>query len=214
MKIAVYSVLIGDKGIVHPVPAQYSEEADFIMFTDRSEVSEGWKAVMVKNELGDARRQSRLYKINPQVYFPEHDYTIYIDASIMIAASPIELINKYLNGYNIAAHHHQYRSCIYDEADTCIRWGYLKEEDAAPQIEHYKQQGFPSDWGLFENGVLIRRNCPEMISLSTLWNEIYYRFTERDQLSLCYCLWKLGVDCNVIDKYIWEENTEFNYLGK
>ena len=91
-------------------------------------------------------------------------------------------------------HNHQVRDCIYDEAKAIFASGKAKFTDIRKQVNHYKKDGFPKKYGLFENNIIIRKhNKRECILVMDKWWEEFYRFeTRRDQLSFMYALWKNG----------------------
>ena len=55
----------------------------------------------------------------------------------------------------------------------------------------YERAGFPGDRGLWEGGIIFRRDgCPRGWQ-DTWWDEIQNQ-SQRDQLSLPYALWSTG----------------------
>ena len=214
MKIAVYTSMIGNFDKIPPLPEQFRDEADYYIFSDQDIKDTGYKLIKIKPEMKNNRRQSRIYKLNPHIYLPQYKYTIYLDSCIELLASPKILVKKYLKGYDIAAHDHPWRDCIYNEAEACLRVGFIGEKNKKRQVEFLRKEGYPEHNGLFENGVLIRRNNEKMKELSELWYSIYNEYTQRDQLSFCYCLWKLGIKCNTIQNDLrFGNSTEFKYKG-
>ena len=75
--------------------------------------------------------------------------------------------------------------CISMKKDTSI--------NINPQIKKYKDENFPSNFGLVETNIIYRKhNEPYCIKLMYLWaNELISR-SHRDQLSFNYALWKIG----------------------
>ena len=61
----------------------------------------------------------------------------------------------------------------------------------------YRASGFPSNYGLTWNFVLIRKNTPELADLMERWYQETL-VTYRDQLSLMYVLWKGGLELNTL----------------
>ena len=113
--IAVYTVIFGGYDDINPVKKAYKDEADFYLFTDRPIKAKDYRIIQVEPDNENLRRASRLYKINPHLFFPDYKYTIYIDGSIEMLISPKKAVNKYLKGSDVAVHKHPYRDCIYDE---------------------------------------------------------------------------------------------------
>jgi hypothetical protein len=59
-------------------------------------------------------------------------------------------------------------------------------------MEHYRKQGFPENYGLAANRIIIRRKSEELEKLMESWWEELNTFSRRDQLSLFYVIWKTG----------------------
>jgi len=66
------------------------------------------------------RRNSRIQKILPHKYF-KTEYSIWLDGNLKLLASPKELVEKYLNGFDIAVFKHPVRNCLYKEAIECAK---------------------------------------------------------------------------------------------
>ena len=107
---------------------------------------------------------------------------------------------------------HYLRDCIYDEAKECI---ILKKENSKTifsQMKKYRNEGMPKNFGLGENGILLRNhNNPEVIQIMELWWEQLQKFSKRDQLSLGFALWKSGLIFNYIDESARNINNLFKY---
>jgi hypothetical protein len=59
------------------------------------------------------------------------------------------------------------------------------------QLEQYRSEGFPVNYGLTENNVLIRRhNDPTIIKLMEDWWRELLAQSRRDQLSFPYVAWR------------------------
>ena len=217
MKIAVYTTIFGEYDkLIRP---EFKKEADFFLFTDTDIKTDDF-IVYRFPQAKNPRRESRKYKINPHIYLPTYDYTIYLDGSISMMISPREAVEKYLNGFDIAVHLHPWRDCIYDEIRVCAKFNLVKKEVAERQLEFIKSKGYPEHNGLTENGVIIRRRSEAMKQLSQQWQVMYDRFTQRDQLSFCYVCWRLGIRYNIINNSLREMRglipTEFklyNHVG-
>jgi hypothetical protein len=86
---------------------------------------------------------------------------------------------------------HFSRKCIYDELSACLKFekddpGIMKE-----QINLYREDGFPENYGLFENNIIYREHLDEnVIKIMNGWWWWIKNYSRRDQLSLTYILWK------------------------
>lgn len=199
-RIVVYTCNFGGYEAVHP-PLSMDPRVEYILFTDDPRIkSDSWTVIMINHDLGDPRRASRLAKILPHKYLPEHDISIYLDSSMeLVEIDIVEMAQSCMGCRDIALYKHPKRNCIYDEINfvqTTLRR--VKESELAPFIQKLKTDGYPSQNGLYENGFIFRRNVPAIRELNEMWWRLYSDGPERDQFSLCYCLWKLGIQPEAI----------------
>lgn len=173
----------------------------YFMFTDGD--ADGWEVVKVDLQ-DNVKKQSRTYKWLVHKFI-ECDYSLYIDANIRILCDIDTLIDKYLNGYDIAMYKHRLgtqRDCIYQEAETCVS---LKLEDPKlinNQVLKYWQEEYPKHNGLHEGTIILRRHTDKINELGQfVWDEIEHG-PYRDQLIFDYAAWKLGVKVNTIEGMI------------
>ena len=140
-------------------------------------------------------------KIVPQLFLPDYDFHIWVDATHEVAASPSELIESYLQHHPVAVFRHFARSCVYAEAETILSLDLDHADRVHLQMNYYRSCGFPAGNGLYETAGFVRRNCPESNELSLRWWEQLCRFSSRDQLSLPFVAWKLQVSLGILDGY-------------
>lgn len=200
-KIVVYSCLFGDYEELKE-PDVADPNVEYIIFTDNKDlVSKKWRIVVIENLSDNVRKASRLPKILPHKYLSDHDISIYVDASFYIMASDIvEMAIECLDGKDIALYEHKNRVCTYDEIRH-VRSDPTRKVDGDicdRHLEKLETEGFPEKYGLFENGLIVRRNTEQIKQLNELWWSEYKNGAERDQFSFMYCVWKLGVDVNSI----------------
>ena len=91
--------------------------------------------------------------------------------------------------------------------------------NVTPQREKNKQEGFPKEYGLTQNCILIRYHNDEACKrvMETWWKEISTE-SYRDQLSLFYSLWKnKDAKYTILDKslfdgpvFVWERSHKKN----
>lgn len=198
-KIAVYTVIIGKFDGVKSLNPKFRNDADYFLFTDQDIQSSDYIVRRVKNESGNARKESRKYKIQPESYLSGYDYFLYMDGSMELLTSPQTLVNKYLRDSDIAVFNHPWYDCIYMEFAQCLKLGYADPEIAGRQEVFYRDEGYPAHNGLTENGVILRRNCVKIHEFDKFWQSIYDKYTDRDQLSFCYCAWKMGLKYNTFE---------------
>lgn len=191
----VYTALFGAYDKLNE-PKELYPGCEFVCFTDQANLqSKKWKVIHVdlgKNTLPNVA--NRMYKFFPHQHFPNYQSSLYVDSNIQILSNPYDLKLKYLSKYNLCMPKHFVRNCIYEEAKECI---ILKKESSKiiqSQMCEYKNEGMPKNFGLGENGILLRNhNNQEVIRIMGLWWEQLQKFSKRDQLSLGFVLWKSGL---------------------
>lgn len=205
----VYTALFGDYDDLID-PKQDYEGCDFICFTDRKDLkSDIWEIHIVEKIDLPPNMMNRKYKILPHFYLNEYKYSMYIDSNIKIINNPLDLAYKYLNYHNFVMPNHFARNCIYIEADECVKQGKTTFAETRSQIKFYQSKGLPKGYGLGENNILLRFHNEERVKriMSEWWHELN-TYTNRDQLSLSYVLWKN----NEIFHYMDESARSGNYF--
>jgi len=189
--LVVYSAIFGGKDTYkEPPPGDY----EVVLFTDAKIKASSHVRVVQVPLLGDPRRMSRKYKMLPHVHFPNAQYSLWMDGSIeAVKIDPRAELMKYLEKGDLAAFKHPLRKCIYEEAAAIIEYKLEDPGKIRAQVDRYRLEGYPSDAGLCECGVLFRRHNQEIRKFNEFWNEEYSRASNRDQLSFRYSAWKTGV---------------------
>lgn len=139
-------------------------------------------------------RESRVAKALPP--FPG-DITawLWIDANFVLKIDPWEIYAKHPEP--IVNFEHRDRKRIKDEAEEIIRLGKALPATTRRQLAAYQAEGFDTDdnpmTSLSNNGVLFRRNTPEVRKFNRLLLKQLRTYTLRDQMAVDYCAWKLGI---------------------
>lgn len=202
-EITVVTSITGGKDKLREQPQR--GEAKFVAFVEGQQASNTWEIRPAYDRFKDPRRNSRIHKILMHKYI-ESKYTIWIDGNIKMIDSPEMVIEKYMNGYDMAIFHHPSRKCIYDEAMTCAKLGLDNPEVIIEQAKWYEDHEFAKMKGLCEGGVIIRKNTQKVRDFNEAWWADYTRFSRRDQLSLIPALDKVGVNVNIIpESFRFEE---------
>lgn len=199
-KIAVYTAIFGNHSGLVPQP-NYGN-VDYICFTDSKISARGWDIRKVDLLFNDPSRSNRFYKINPHLHLKDYDISVYIDSNVLVINNPEWLVEHYMQNVNMLGYDHRFlkddqRDCIYKEhqhiLDLGERTGRYKdnEEVMQEQMQRYRDEGFPPNYGLLHGAILIRRhNCKDVIdAMETWWQEVK-NSSRRDQLSFNYAAWK------------------------
>ena len=193
--LLVYTISIGSNYALQEVPKS-TKNVRFVCITDQQyEENEcGWEIDKVNPDVirGDPHRSSRYYKILAHKLFPNHNRSIYVDASVKLTRDP-EDIWKYLmptKEHIFGGFYHSFRDTLLDEFHEVERKNLDYRFTLAEQFNTYKQfcphliNSRPV-WG----GFLARQhnNSKCMQSMET-WFHHVLRFSRRDQLSLPFSL--------------------------
>ena len=183
-KKIVYTVMLGNYKLNEP---EYeNNDWKFVCFTNQKVSSKNWTIININSN--NPRKKAREIKIMYNRYL-DFDISLFIDAKFKIKCDLNKFIKKNLK-YDISLMNHNRRNCIYDEAKFCIDKNIGNKKNILNQISFYRSKGFPSKFGLYATGILIRRNTPEVIKFMKLWYNEIKEFSYRDQISFPFILWK------------------------
>ena len=211
MAQVVYTVSIGPKDTLQP--ALFRGRADYICFSDRPVTARGWQYRPLDAGQMSYRRASRLPKMQPDVYLPEYEISLYHDANFQLQVDPVIFCDAHLNGVNIALYHHPERDCLYDEAVICEGFKLDTPERFHQQVVWCEAAGMPRHWGLFQGSVIARRHMEsEIVELGRGWRTEYAFGSCRDQISLAFAMWATEVPYGVIPGKAYD-CPEFTHRG-
>ena len=196
-KRVVYTCITGkyDKLIS---PSYVQTDVDYVCFTDNLNQDGGvWKLRPIPSDLSglDKVKQQRIVKICPHKYLSEYEDSIWVDGSMDILLNVNTFISECCseNDKQVFIRKHPNRTCIYHEAKVCVSMKKDTSEHINKQINRYKQEGFPTNYGLVETNVIYRKHNTEYCKqLMETWANEVKTESHRDQLSFNYALWKCG----------------------
>ena len=193
---AVYTAIYGNKDTLKN-PRYINPDFDYICFTDNKEIkSDVWRIVHSEPIHEDPVRSAKVFKIKPHEFLQEYDISIWVDANFLIMNDLNSFLKKAGNlnkAHMLVFQHDQGRNRIYDEARTILSDKKDDPQTVANQMKKYREEGFPEQYGLTANSILLRRhNEQDIIDLDNLWWQEVEQHSRRDQLSFCYCKWKLN----------------------
>lgn len=134
---------------------------------------------------------AKIYKILPHTYFSSQ-FSIYMDGNIFPLEDPLQMLQDLLKTADIAVFRHPFRKCLYEEhlpARLRVTQPYQGLMDE--QIRRYRQEGMPEMFGLAECGMIIRRHNKDTEEFNNRWWAEICRYTNRDQISFPYVMWKM-----------------------
>lgn len=196
-KTAIYTCITGgydkfeEQKIVIP-------DCDYYIISDREMTcSKSTKKIrideVVSADIKDPKLQNRYCKMHGHTIFKDYEYSIYLDGHIEI----LQDISDYLdltNESGIAFYKHEVRDCIYDEGIAVMFLNKADSKQVKMQLKKYAEEGMPAKFGLLAGGAIFRnhkRNLGNQI-MENWWKE-YVKWPTRDQLSLMYVLWSMGI---------------------
>lgn len=180
---------------------------DYICYTDNLAINpNGWTLRPIPEKLKNLTNSkiNRYVKWHPHEFFPEYELSIYIDGCIDILSDFTEIIEKYPNDFDILVPKHNYTNCIYQEARHVVNCKRDVEKNFAKQLQMMRDEGFPANYGMTQNNILIRHhNNKNMIDVENIMWNVIKDGSHRDQLVYKYAVWKNGN----LKEYILDKNT-------
>ncbi len=208
---AVYTAIFGDyDNLITPVhQKRLRKQADFICFTDNPKIkSTFYKVILVEKPENDPFKSNRYYKILSHRVLPTYAKTLYVDANVLITTQDLDdIFNNCLEKASYSMFKHTLRNCLYEEAEWVLSDTRIDNSEVVRhQIQQYKNDGFPTNFGLIAGTFIIRNHAdPEVQRFNDLWwKEVKYK-SRRDQLSFDYIRWKTGMKINYLPGS-WENN--------
>ncbi len=205
MKI-LYTVNLKKYDEFLPIDSNLTQGWRCLYFTDDpSETPDGWECIPVDLDQYPTLSTvevAKMFKIQSNVWLPEHECSIYTDPNRKILR-PIDEFEKfvedYCSGTDFLTHPHTRPAYadVYEEIRSCTwhKRDYLKNchDKVDKQIQRYQEEGIPSYIGLaIENGILYRRNTSRVKRICAFWWEEFLRFgLGRDQIPLRIILHRL-----------------------
>jgi GT2 family glycosyltransferase len=196
----VYTAITGERDTLKD-PLFVPPGWRFVCFTDSPHVrSSVWdvRPLAWSSPDGDPRRTARWHKVNAHTLFPDDRVSIWADASVR-ATNDWRRLLWYLGSFGLASYLHPARDCLYDEAHECARLGLDDPGCIREQVARYRAAGYPAHYGLLETTILVRRHGdPDLVRFADLWWDEISKGSKRDQLSVNYVGWRLGLRFGVV----------------
>ena len=170
----------------------------------------------IRSSSGIARELSRVPKISPRFLFDQSvnpppifpskieyariisetivnpvDYVVWIDANCTLRSlDALQAVCSRVPAKGWGIYSHPDRDCLYREARAVKGFEYVNRSILGSQISYYRQQGVPSQYGLYSCNFIVR-SIDSLFCSHALWDfwlSEFLRWVPRDQLSLPYSL--------------------------
>jgi len=192
-KFVVYTSLVGSYDEIRQ-PLIIDPRFDYVLFTDNVKENKigVWQVRPIPSFKGDAMLRSRYVKCLPSKCLSEYDASLYIDANIQIISAKVYdyFVDFYNSGIEWGGVDHPSQGCIYEEICAIVDLKWVHDYNVIDWYGKMKKDGFPDNWGLFENNVVFRRHTQVIERVGKDWWETLQNGCKRDQFSLMYVLWK------------------------
>ena len=196
----IYTSISGGYDTLLPHPP--IKNTRFVAFVDdpKNQQNMGWELRILEPFCSDPTRNSKRYKVMAHKAFPCAKHSLWIDGNVEIREDfSLELlISIHLARHDLALFNHPRRRCLYEEASSCSLRRVDDPHVIEQQMSRYRAEGYPENLGLTENRIILRRHTPSIEQLNEVWWSEICNGSRRDQLSLGYSLWKLGISHDVI----------------
>jgi hypothetical protein len=196
MKLAIYTGLFtDDQAYLYGdlIPYVHDKSGiDYIAFTNSDYLTSEFWEIRKLDIWRNGRWTARKCKTSPELLLPEYDAWLWMDNEIYFTYDPHDLFKLHLGDFDLAVHRHCDRNCLYEEVTATTMRNPARDpiENILNQGEFYKSQGYPSNLGLYENGILYRKNNEKIRLFNKLWFDETARWNTEDQISMMYSLWR------------------------
>ena len=189
MKIVVITAITANRDRLKD--RQNTEGADFVAFLDRPVASAIWDVRQASDLFRDPVRNAKIHKILPHLYFPNHEYSLWIDGSVELVDPAPVLVERYLADCDIVFGQHAIHRSLADETESCLSEGRDDPELIRQQVKN--DESLVDDRGFPLAGSVLRRHTPEVARFNAVWWAEICRWSRRDMLSLLSALETSGV---------------------
>jgi hypothetical protein len=220
MKVAIVTAIFGNYDSFKEQHVDGADLVDWYCFTDNLTVDKSkiqWKIINrpyhLENTKGNAGINAfgnitcpRVYNMMCAKYYKiqthaidilkDYDYYIWIDGSIFLRQEFVTLMMRMLYHYQpstLVSFKHSARSSVHAEFLESVNMNKYRAQPLTQQYQAYVNEKFPDNLGLFENTVMIKKNCDLVNKAFDMWWEHNLQYSYQDQISLPFIIWKSGL---------------------
>ena len=213
-KVVIYTAITNKSNSydnLKELPRNVADVRKVAFLEENNVKTETWDIQKIHSEFKDPCRNAKIHKILSHKYFPDAEYSLWIDGSVHVKFpyGMKRLIEIYLNGFDIALFKHSERRCLYQELKVCCDRKLDNIETMKKQVEKYRNDGYPVDAGLSECTILLRKHSEKMDAFNEAWWNEINSGSRRDQLSFDYVAKKFDLKINYFAGHLRAENYLF-----
>lgn len=201
-RICIYTTIFGNRDDL-PTLNTSLRNVDFVCFSDREHESKDWEVIIVDKEFDSDNLNAKRFKVLPHKYLKGYDASLFVDANTFFHGNLDELLKCYLVHEPFVMWKHPERSDLNWEVGAIIAHKRHRPLEVINQIKAYSEMGIPKDTGLAEGSFIWRTHDSVVLNLfmEEWWDHIL-TFSERDQLSLSFLMWKNNYRPKVLPDYL------------
>lgn len=194
---SIYTAVVGNYDEIKQ-PLVVDERFDFILFSnDIVEKQIGiWQVRPIPYFNPIQTKIARWVKTHPEELLGEYDASLWVDSNIIITSSFVydRIAQLYQDGILVSTMKHFKRNCVYEEMFEILCCGFEREKVVLHWGQLLRKENYPRNNGLCETGVFFRiHSCKEVAKFDEMWWKCVDQYSRRDQFSVNYVLWKLGL---------------------
>lgn len=205
-KLCVYTCITGNYDDIHEIENK-EEGVDYYLFTNNKKLkSSSWEVIYIEdNDLDNQRLSRKIKMLGHPIINENYEISVWQDASVIWKKSIKKFVETYLKENSFASFKHYLRSCIYEEANECIRTRKDKKETILKHVEFLRKENYPEKYGLCEMTVFIKKHNDKIVKKTMQdWFNMVCNYSKRDQLSFMYCVWKNDLKIDFINLSVWD----------
>jgi hypothetical protein len=197
----VYTALFGSyEALVEQPIARAVPSIDFICFSDVPRESASWRVVVVDLPVhGDTVRSARSIKILGHEALRQYDEWLWIDNRVVLRASPDDILDSWITGFDLAIPLHDHRSSVAAEYQAVLRAGFDSPYRVREELAVLSRD-LPSV--LIERplwtGLIARRPSASVDNWAATWMAMVLLYSRRDQLSVNYAIATSQLIANIV----------------
>lgn len=175
-----------------------------------------WRAVPLAVEAIDPTRRAKRPKVLAHEYFPEAEYSMWIDGTVTLSRGSwlSDWIELYLRDVDVATSEHPRHASIYEHGEFVMRQGLDARGVVAAQLERYRAAGFQSRSGCVQCKYVFRRHTPEVKRFNERWWKEIEEGSRRDQLSFQFAAEATGVSYAMLPYSLQQHFQDSSHRGK